>query len=158
MLIELWGEIPPNLDAPPSLSSSQTTRSLPWRNLKNSPCNSCACGWHRLSCRRSFKKNRTFHHPIGHTHAGLSMYGKSWTNKCTVRSNGDVHIPSRKKNQRIEKQKKEFKNPLRLWILAQFFVTLRILTPQKWLFGGPKNTPAIQVQTLPLEGPWGFLG
>ena len=32
-----------------------------------------------------------------------------------------------------------------------FFFTLRILTPQKWLFW--TQTPAIQVQTLPLEGP-----
>ena len=36
--------------------------------------------------------------------------------------------------------------------------TPRILTPQKWRHFEDLNTPGKQVQTLPLEGPWGFLG
>ena len=39
-----------------------------------------------------------------------------------------------------------------------FVFTLRNLAPQKWLFWGNKNNPAIEVQTLPLEGRWGFVG
>ena len=34
-----------------------------------------------------------------------------------------------------------------------YYITIRIPTPQKLFFWGPKNTPAIQVQTPPLEGP-----
>ena len=37
-----------------------------------------------------------------------------------------------------------------------FFPTLRMPTPQKWLFWGPTHPCVIQVQTLPLEGPWVF--
>ena len=44
--------------------------------------------------------------------------------------------------------------------MCQISLTLSILTPQKCLFWepGPLWTPAIQVQTPPLEGPWGSLG
>ena len=42
----------------------------------------------------------------------------------------------------------------------EIYSTLRILTPQKWLFWGPKNTPASYrfKQTPAVKGFWGLLG